>query len=318
MPLYTPVPINDPHLHNQSELTSIDKKQYEDYFLPHPSTKYEDIIRIVLFFVTFGPIRMIISILSIIVLYGVMYIMNHFFKKRFTSPKEYKNWAQKILYPIVRTLLFSIGIVHIKQTGKIESSTRTIIINHLTLFDILVAVTLFDSSYLAMASLKHISFMKEANEIFNMVFVDRSKTNQGTTETIREIQNDHSKVPIVVFPEGKVTNGDILLGFRTGAFISDEPLQAITLRYNHWFCPRGLSTIAWVHLSDLFYIWQVYTIPFITLEINILPQVCFEGTKKTAQEKAQAIELMMANSLGCLAVKQTNKEYFREHKSDSN
>lgn len=247
----------------------------------------------------------------------MMYIMNRYYKPNFKSIKEYKLWAQKKVYPVVRVILFSIGILHIKRTGEIEPTTRTIIINHLTLFDILVAVTMFNSSYLAMASLKHISFMREANEIFNMVFVDRSKSHQGTTETIREIQQDHKRVPIVVFPEGKVTNGDILLGFRTGAFISDEPLQAMTFRYNHWFCPRGLSTIAWVHTSDLFYIWQVYTIPFMTLEINILPQICFDGMKKTAAEKAQSVELMMANSLGCLAVKQTNKEYFQEHKSSS-
>ncbi|KAK8842473.1 Lysophosphatidylcholine acyltransferase 2 [Tritrichomonas musculus] len=311
MPLYTQVPIDDPKLHNQTKLTSITKKEYEDYFLPHPSNMFYDVIRVILFIVTLGPIRMLISLLCIVALYVTMIILNRFFKHHFKSMNDYKRFSQKALYPIVRLLLFSIGIIHIKRKGEIKSTTRTIIINHLTLFDIMVAVTMFDSSYLAMASLKHIGFMKEANDIFNMVFVDRSKPGQGTTETIRKIQGDPSTVPIVIFPEGKVTNGDILLGFRTGGFISDTPLQAITLRYNHWFCPKGLSTIAWVHPSDLFYIWQVYTIPFMTLEINILPQVCFED--KTPEDKAREVELMMANSLGCLAVKQTNKEYFKEH-----
>lgn len=316
MPLYTQVPINDSKLHDQTELTSVTKEEYENYFLPHPSNKYEDAMRIILFFVTFGPIRMLLTILCIIALYITMVILNRFFKNKFKSPKEYKLFGQKVLYPIVRVLLFSIGILHIKRIGEIKSNTRTIIINHLTLFDILVAVSMFDSSYLAMSSLKNIAFMKEANEIFNMVFVDRSKPGQGTTETICKIQADSRMLPIVIFPEGKVTNGDILLGFRTGAFISDAPLQGMTLRYTHWFCPRGLSTIAWVHPSDLFYIWQVYSIPFMTLEITCLPQVCFEGSNKTPEEKAKEVELMMANSLGCLAVKQTNKEYFKEHLSD--
>lgn len=317
MPLYTQVPINDPNLHDQKELTSINKEQYENYFLPHPSNTLANIVRVILFFVTLGPLRMLLSIICVLILYGEMIILNHVFKSHYKSSKEYKNWAQKMLYPVVRLLLFSIGIVHIKKTGEIKSNTRTIIINHLTLFDILVAVTLFDSSYLAMASLKHIAFIREANDIFNMVFVDRSKAHQGTTETIRQIQDDSTSSPIVIFPEGKVTNGDILLGFRTGGFISDAPLQPMTFRYNHWFCPRCLSTIAWVHTSDLFYIWQVYTIPFMTLEINVLPQIRFEESIKTPAEKAKIVELTMANSLGCLAVKQTNKEYFKEHISDS-
>lgn len=316
MPLYTQIPINNPQLHNQKDLTSITRDEYENYFLPHPSTKFERIMRVILFFVTFGPLRMLLTIFCIIIGVSQMPILN-FFKKYFKTPKDYKLWAQKMLYPITRLGLFSIGILHIKKTGSIRPNTRTIVINHLTLFDIFVVTSQFDSSFLSMASLRHIFFMKSVDQIFNMIYVDRSKTKQGTTEVLCKYQNDYSRVPVVIFPEGKVTNGDILLGFRTGAFVNDTPLQAMTLRYKLWFCPRGMSTIAWIHNNFLFYIWQVYTIPFMTLEINCLDQVCFEGSGKTPHEKAKEIELMMANSLGCLAVKQTNKEYFKEHISDS-
>lgn len=40
-----------------------------------------------------------------------------------------------------------------------------------------------------------------------------------------------------------------------------------------------------------------------TLEINCLDQMSFEETGKTPHEKARKEELLMANSLGCLAVK---------------
>ena len=241
-----------------------------------------------------------------------MFILNSF-KKFFKSERQYKTFAQTILYPLSRITLFAMGVVYIKKEGKIEKNTRTLLINHLTLFDITAAITLFDSSYLAMASIKNNPIIKGANEIFNMIYVDRSKVGQGTTEVIRKVQEDYSLAPIVIFPEGKVTNGDGLLGFRTGAFISDTPLQPITFRYKLWFCTRGLSTMAWVHENTLFYIWQVFTIPFMTLEIDCLPQICFKDTNKTPAEKAKEVELMMANHLGCLAVKQTNKEYFSTH-----
>lgn len=312
MPLYTCVPINDPKLHNQTDLTQISKEEYDNLLLPHPSSKFEDILRVILFFVTFGPIKFIFTIFFFLLYCAVMYFLNCF-KRFFKNERTYKRMAQFILYPFSRITLFCMGVIYIKKTGKVEPDTRTILINHLTLFDITAAITLFDSSYLAMASIKNISIIKQANEIFSMIYVDRSKSGQGTTEVLRKVQNDYSVEPIFIFPEGKVTNGDGLLGFRTGAFINDTPLQGITFRYKLWFCSRGLSTIAWVHPNDLFYVWQVFTIPFMTLEINCLPQVCFKGSDKTPAERAKEVELMMANSLGCLAVKQTNKEYFSTH-----
>lgn len=315
MPLYTNVPIDDPELYNQTELTTVSQEKYENYFLPHPSNLFEKIARFILFFVTLGPIRMICTILCFLVFISVMPILN-LFKKNFKTPREYKVWAQKILYPIARLGLFFLGVMHIKKTGNIEPNTRTIVVNHLTMFDIVVVISLFDSSYLAMAGLKNLFFMKSANEIFNMVYVDRTKEKQGTTELICRLQNDYSRVPIVIFPEGKVTNGDCLLGFRTGAFVNDTPIQGMTFRYKLWFCSKGQSTIAWVDPSDIFYLWQLYTIPFMTLEVNCLPQVSFQGSNKTPAEKAEIVELMMANSLGCLALKQTNKEYFEKHKND--
>ncbi|KAK8864860.1 Lysophosphatidylcholine acyltransferase 2 [Tritrichomonas musculus] len=312
MPLYTQVPINDPKLHNQTELTEISRKEYDELLLNHPSSKFEDILRIILFFVTLGPIKFILTITFFTLYCIIMFTLNSF-KRFFKSERQYKTFAQNVLYPFSRITLFAMGVVYIKRTGKVEKNTRTLLINHLTLFDITAAITFFDSSYLAMKSIKNNFIIKGANEIFNMIYVDRSKAGQGTTDVLRKVQNDYSLAPIVIFPEGKVTNGDGLLGFRTGAFINDTPLQPVTYRYKLWFCSRGLSTIAWVHPNDLFYVWQVFTIPFMTLEIDCLPQICFEGSNKTPQEKAKEVELIMANHLGCLAVKQTNKEYFSTH-----
>ena len=37
--------------------------------------------------------------------------------------------------------------------------------------------------------------------------------------------------PILLFPEGTTTNGQYLLGFRTGSFIAGVPVQPIILKY---------------------------------------------------------------------------------------
>ena len=165
MPLYTEVPINDPNLHNQKDLKEVTREEYDQLLLPHPSSTFENIIRVILFFVTLGPIKFIFTIFFFSMYCVVMYILN-FFKRFFINERTYKHIAQHILYPFSRLTLFAMGIVYIKKNGKVEPDTRTILINHLTLFDITTSITLFDSSYLAMASIKNISIIKQANEIF--------------------------------------------------------------------------------------------------------------------------------------------------------
>ena len=188
------------------------------------------------------------------------------FKNFFKTPRDYKIWAQKILYPIARLGLFFTGVMRIHKKGDIKSDTRTIVINHLTMFDIVVIISLFDSSYLAMAGLKNLFFMRWANEIFNMVYVDRSKGNQGTTELICNLQNDFSRVPIVIFPEGKVTNGDALVGFRSGAYISETMVQPVAIRYRMWFTPRSMSTVAWNEDNFKYYLYQFFLILILSIQ----------------------------------------------------
>ncbi|OHT04663.1 Acyltransferase family protein [Tritrichomonas foetus] len=314
MPLYTPVPTNDPDLHQQKELSDVPDDQFEKYFEAKKPGLILRIYRFACFILFLGPIRFILTLFFLFIFYVGCSILPSF-KQFFKTERAFKDWAQKILYPSIRGGLFCLGILHIKTTGSLKYDTRTIVVNHLTMIDIITVISQFDASFLSMSSLENVHFFKKTRQIFGLIFVNRSKSS-GTTAEIQKIQNDPSVQPIVIFPEGKVTNGDALLGFRSGAFVNDTPIQPMTLRYNHWLCPKNMATIAWNEWNTLLYIYQLFSIPFMTLEIDILPQIIYKGNDKSPSERAAEVELLMANSLGCLALHKTNKEYFTKQKDE--
>ncbi|OHT04794.1 Acyltransferase family protein [Tritrichomonas foetus] len=314
MPLYTSVPIDDPKLHNQTELTRVSEEELRYYITPYPCSLPLKILRVICFFVFLGPIKMIFTFLFLFLYYVTVSFLGTL-SPLFHNKREFKTWAGKLTYFSVRACLFSLGIVHISVNGEIHPETRTVVVNHLTMVDPISVLSQAPVSYLVMSSLKGISFFEHTSKIFDIIYVDRSK-KEGITAQIQNFQNDPSYLPITIFPEGKITNGECVLGFRSGAFINDTPIQPITLRYKHYLCPRNMASIAWCQDDALEYIFQLFTIPFMTLEVTILDKLDWKGTDVEPAERAKQAELAMANQLGCLALANTNKEIFMKNKKE--
>lgn len=143
--------------------------------------------------------------------------------------------------------------------------------------------------------------MKPTAEVLEMIFVDRSKS-EGVSQHLIKEQEDDRNLPVCVFPEGKITNGECVMGFRTGSFICRRQLQGVTIRYNQWLIPKEMATVCWCEENLLLYLYQLFSIPFLTLEINFLPPLPFPETM-TPAERAAKVQLQLANSLGCRAIK---------------
>lgn len=314
MPLFTSVPINDPNLHDQKELKEISREELQHYITSYPMTPTMRFLRFVCFIVFLGPIRLISCIISLILFFITVSILGTIGKLPFIKDKrKYKKWASKITYIPERICLFSVGIVHITLNGELKPDTRTIVSNHLTMVDPVSLLSQIPVSYLVMAGLKGNPFFTQTSKIYDIIYVDRTKT-EGITEQVCSFQNNRDILPLTIFPEGKVTIGECVLGFRSGAFVNDTPIQPVTLRYKLWFCPKSMATISWVADDTLEYIYQLFSIPFLTLEVNILDQIKWERPDMTPAEKAKQAQLIMANSLGCIALKNTNKEIFQKKK----
>ncbi|OHT10489.1 Acyltransferase family protein [Tritrichomonas foetus] len=306
MPLYTECPHNDPKLHNQKELSYLSDQEFMDLFEPiHPSLPMR-LYRLMCFILFLGPIKMILCgffFLFFFIIVSILPIFRRFFK----TTRDFKTWAFYVCRPIVRLALFFLGIVKINIKGNIHEYARTIVANHLSLVEALLLLDQFPVSYLAAAWLETNTFVKQTAKVFDVVFVDRAKRSNITQHLI-DIANDPMLLPVVVFPEGKVTNGDALVGFRSGAYISETLVQPVAIRYRMWFTPRPMATVAWNEWNFKYYVYQWFTIPFITVDIDCLEPISWKGSNKSPQEKAVESELQIANALGTLACCRTNKD----------
>lgn len=304
MPLYVNVPIDNPQYHNQTELLDVDDETFQhsfDWKKPNLPVK---IYRFLCFIVFLGPIRIILTLLSVLLIY-ITFCILPLFKGRFKTGRSFKEWAYKVMHPIWRLLLFSIGIVHVKINGEVNYDTRTVIANHLTGVDAVTLFYTFPSMFLATAGIKDASFVYRGRMVFDQIYVDRTK-KEGVTQIIRDAQNDPDKLPVAIFPEGRVTNGSCVLGFRHGAFVNDSQLQAVAIRYRHWLMPESMATISWVEWNFFHYIYQLYSVPFYTVETTILPPVVYDSSIPIEKRAIEA-ELSIANTLGCPAISRTNK-----------
>lgn len=309
MKLYTEVPYDNPQLHHQTELSNMTDKDFMAIFEPTKPSIPMRFYRFFCFLVFMGPIRMILTVLTGAIIYLIFCILP-LFRRFFKTPRAFKMWASQVTKPFTRLALFFLGIAKINLHGKIHPDARTIVSNHLSLIETLLFLNRFPVSYLAASYLAKTSVIQKAAEIFDFVFVDRSK-RQNITQHLVDIANDPSLLPVVVFPEGKVTNGDALVGFRSGAYVSETLVQPVTFRYRLWLTPKAMSTISWNEDVLWIYIYQHYSIPFITVDIDCLEPINWKGSSKTPQERACESEIQIANHLGTLACCRTNKELFK-------
>ncbi|OHS95906.1 Acyltransferase family protein [Tritrichomonas foetus] len=309
MPLYTECPSHNPDLHDQKELSYLNDKEFLNLFEPvHPSFPMK-IYRLFCFILFLGPLKMVLCAFFFFVFFVTVSILP-IFRRFFKTTRDFKTWAFFVCRPIVRLALFFFGIVKINIRGQIHEYSRTIVSNHLSLVEALLLLEQFPVAYLAASYLSKISFVARTAQVFDIVFVDRAKRSNITQQLI-DIANDPMLLPVVVFPEGKVTNGDALVGFRSGAYISETMVQPLAIRYRMWLTPKTMATVAWNENNFKFYLYQFFSIPFMTVDIDCLEPLTWKGTTKSPQERAVESELQIANALGVLACSRTNKDILK-------
>ena len=311
--LYFEVPEENPNFHNQKELYDCTDEEFDALFEPPKLNIFQKIVQFIFFIVFLGPLKIIMIVLGFLGIYiglNIVVLFSGFFK----TPRAFKSWANSVLRPIVRLTIFSMGIVHINFRGRLHRDVRTIVCNHLSLVETVILIYEFPISYLAAAYLKSNRMIQAVARVFEFIFVDRSSKSQHVSEQIKNIQNDPSLLPVLIFPEGKVTNGHACIGFRTGAFVSDTPIQPVALRFRHWLAPKWMSTISWTMDPFPLYCYQLLSTPFLTMDVDVLDPYFPKGDNKSPAERASEIQLRICNFLGIPAYSKTNKEFFAKHK----
>ena len=314
MKFYTEVPYDHPEYHGQKEQKDISSEEFQELFDSPKVNIFYKVLRFVFFIIFLGPIRFIFTFIALGIFFIFVTVLPKF-EFLFKNKRLLKEWAFKMIRPVIRLCMYCYGVVKVNIKGKLEPDTRIVVCNHLTMYDIISVLYCFPLSFVAKDSLRTNKFIQNTVKIFDAVFVDRSKQG-GVTEQIVNVASDPSYLPLLIYPEGKITNGEAILGFRSGAFVPEVPVQAVAIRYRMWLTPKGMATVSWLHDSVWEYFYQFYSIPFMTFEAEILPQYYEKTSNLKPAEKAAKVQIQMANALGTLAISQTNKEIFMKVKSE--
>ncbi|XP_022950982.1 lysophospholipid acyltransferase LPEAT1-like isoform X1 [Cucurbita moschata] len=171
---------------------------------------------------------------------------------------------------VSRAMLFVLGFYWISEVNRIppnenkstnenegqENSQESerpgvIISNHVSYLDILYHMSSSFPSFVAKRSVAKLPLVGIISKCLGCVYVQReSKTTESkgvsgvVSERIREAVKNSSAPMMMLFPEGTTTNGEYLLPFKTGAFLSKAPVLPLILRY-----PYQRFSLAWESMA---------------------------------------------------------------------
>nr|GME06107.1 lysophospholipid acyltransferase LPEAT1 isoform X1 [Ipomoea batatas] len=155
-----------------------------------------------------------------------------------------------------RALLFSFGFYRIHETHREHCVTRAnlndqeqikegeragvIVSNHISYVDILYHMSSSAASFVAKESVANLPLVGLVSKCLGCIYVkreDKSSQLKGVSgmvnQRIQEAHQSKSSPMMVLFPEGTTTNGDFLLPFKTGAFLSKAPVRPVIIRYTY-------------------------------------------------------------------------------------
>ncbi|XP_077233256.1 phospholipid/glycerol acyltransferase family protein isoform X3 [Tasmannia lanceolata] len=171
-----------------------------------------------------------------------------------------------------RAMLFILGFYWINESYRIpcapdkdsaeneckdqsEESERpgAIISNHVSYLDILYHMSSSFPSFVAKRSVAKLPLVGLISKCLGCVYVQReSKSTESkgvagvVTERVQAAHQNKLAPMMMLFPEGTTTNGDYLLPFKTGAFLSKVPVLPVILRY-----PYERFSPAWDTISGV-------------------------------------------------------------------
>jgi lysophosphatidylcholine acyltransferase/lyso-PAF acetyltransferase len=219
----------------------------------------------------------------------------------------------KPLSAFVRLMLFCFGFcsVEVEDHRREDSLDPGIIVvsPHLTDIDILMLYCAFGCRLSALGDVNILKapFVSWIGLAGQNVFVDlRSKdAKEACKEVIRSrAEPAWEGPPLAIFPEGRITNGRVLIQFRTGAFLPGKPVLPVLLRYPHrFFDPTGQSR------ANKSFLWPVRILTQLCnyCKVEILePYAPSHAEQESPQLFADNVRAVMAERLG---VGVTNHSY---------
>ncbi|XP_016486782.1 lysophospholipid acyltransferase LPEAT1 isoform X1 [Nicotiana tabacum] len=232
--------------------------------------------------VTVVPMRVVGAMTVLVVYYLICKVCTAFSAPNREEEEEQEDyahiggWRRAVMMQsgmfLSRVMLFVFGFYWISETycpidldadsnnehgskDQAEELERpgAIVSNHISYLDILYHMSSSFPSFVAKRSVAKLPLVGLISKCLGCVYVQRESKSPDfkgvsgvVNERIREAHQNKSAPIMLLFPEGTTTNGDFLLPFKSGAFLSGAPVQPVILRY-----PYQRLSPAWDSISGV-------------------------------------------------------------------
>ncbi|KAI4366388.1 hypothetical protein MLD38_022272 [Melastoma candidum] len=277
-------------------------------------------IKIGVAMVTLVPARVVSGILLLVVYYAVCRVCT--LMKRPDEPAgedgqdgyaHLRGWRRKVLVGSGRVLarlmlvvfgFYWIPVTHRSRTEdpskaqqREEQRPGAIVSNHVSYIDILYHMSSSFPSFVAKRSVGKLPLVGIISKCLGCVFVQReSKSSEFkgvagmVTERVGEAHQNEEAPMMMLFPEGTTTNGEYLLPFKTGAFLSKAPVHPVILKY-----PYQRFSPAWDSMSGARHVIFLLCQFVNHMEVTYLPVYCpSQEEKDDAKLYASNVRRLMA------------------------
>lgn len=306
--LYATIPEENPSLHHQTKLSDISDEDFKTAWFPPKFTVAQRVVQFIFFIIFGGWIRGILMVLFSLA-YVIIVSPWIALAKRLDIVGPYVWIGQAISQYYIRAMAFCFGVLYIKYEGEPDPETRQFSYNHVSIADGPLIYVKKVFTVAMVSGVRDVPLFGRIALVSRTIFIDRSK-REGNSLLLKEGIEDKTRPPIAIAPEGKVTNGSVVLKFRTGGFLSDEQIQPCTIRYRYLF-PWSGGTINWLVDGFFEFVWLALACPGAVATVRFLEPIKKEKLAgKTPQERAEMVQLVIANDLGVRAVNRTSKEIF--------
>lgn len=216
------------------------------------------------------PVRLVI----IVILFTISFIIGRLsVTGKETEPLTgTQRIAADMVYRLGRMGVLCTGIwVNIQGTQDSEA-TVLVAAPHSSFFDsVLLVVT--SASVVAKREIADNPVLASIGNLFQVIWVRRkaADSRKATAHQIISRAKSPGWRPLLVFPEGTTTNGNILLKFRDGAFLSGAPIQPVAI---HW--GNTYNTVTWTYTQNLTAVslaLLTLSTPVTSLTITFLPTI---------------------------------------------
>ncbi|XP_065179863.1 lysophosphatidylcholine acyltransferase 2-like [Sycon ciliatum] len=193
-------------------------------------------IKLALGFVLLLPLRLVVCVLFV----PIVWLLCSLAGMGWKPGQHQKPWQQILtgkVAPIVgRAWLFlGFGYYWVPVRGRRASAAEApinIFCPHSHILETLFAMAFFPITPLSRIENKNIVIIGTILSAGEPIFVDRGAGAGGTVQSVKErIRSPGNWLPVMLSPEGTLSNARQVIGFKTGAFAPAAPIQGVLLRY---------------------------------------------------------------------------------------